>query len=287
MSTATVTSPLVYRFYRARVRRVRRVGASLIRVTLTGPELAGFAGGGRDQSVSLFLPHPGQPEPVVPLDAGEDWYARWRATDPAVRAVMRSYTISAQRPEVAEVDVDFVHHGDVGPASRWAGRARPGDAVVLLGPATPDNRSVCFRPPPDTEHVLLAADETALPALAGILAWLPAGTSVRAWIEVPDAGDIRRLPTAADAELRWLVRGTTPPGSGLLVEAVRAARVPAGLPYAWIAGESATVRALRRHLVAERGLDRRRVTFAGYWRRGASEEDLRAEVVTAAAAQLS
>ncbi|TDC76340.1 siderophore-interacting protein [Micromonospora sp. KC606] len=277
MTTATGTRRLVYRFYPARVSGVRRLGGSLIRVTFTGPELAGFAGGGRDQSVSLFLPHPGQAEPVVPLDASTDWYARWRATDPAVRAVMRSYTISGQRPAASEVDIDFVHHGDTGPASRWAGRARPGDRVVLLGPAEPDNRSVCFRPPSDTDHVLLAADETGLPALAGILAWLPPGTPVRAWVEVPDPADIRQLSTAAAVDLSWLVRGTTPPGSGLLVEAVRIARLPDGLPYAWMAGESTTVRALRRHLVAERGLDRRRVTFSGYWRRGASEEDLRAE----------
>ncbi|MEH0934820.1 siderophore-interacting protein [Micromonospora psammae] len=275
MTTATVAPALRYRFYRARVLAARRIGASLIRVTFGGEELADFAGGGRDQSVSLFLPHPGQPEPVLPLDAGEDWYAHWRAADPAVRAVMRSYTISGQRPERSEVDIDFVHHGETGPASRWAGRARPGDRVVLLGPAVADNRSVCFRPPPGTEHVLLAADETALPAAAGILAWLPAGTTVRAWLEVPSAADIRELPTRASAELRWLVRGSTPPGGGPLVEAVRAARLPAGIPYAWIAGESATVRAVRRHLVAERGLDRRRVTFAGYWRRGVSEEELR------------
>lgn len=278
MTTGTATPvALRYRFYRAQVRHTRRIGASLIRVTLAGDELAGFAGGGRDQSVSLFLPHPGQPEPVVPLDAGDDWYDRWRATDPAVRAVMRSYTISAQRPEAGEVDVDFVHHGDSGPATRWAARARPGDRLVLLGPAEPDNRSVCFRPPPGTAQVLLAADETALPAAAGILAWLPADVTVRAWIEVPHAADVRDLPGVARAEVRWLVRGSTPPGSGLLVEAIRAARFPAGVPYAWIAGESSTVRAVRRHLVAERGLDRRRVTFAGYWRRGASEEQLRAE----------
>ena len=277
MTTAAAPAALRYRFHRARVRHTRRVGASLIRVTFDGDELAGFAGGGRDQSVSLFLPHPGQLAPVVPLDFDDDWYARWRALDPAVRAVMRSYTISAQRPEVAEVDVDFVHHGDTGPASRWAARARPGDRVALLGPAVPDERGVRFQPPPGTDHVLLVADETALPAAAGILAWLPPGTPVRSWIEVPDAGDIRELPTAADAEVRWLVRGSTPPGSGLLVSAIRAARLPTGTPYTWIAGEAATVRSVRRHLVAERGLDRRRITFAGYWRRGVSEEQLRAE----------
>jgi NADPH-dependent ferric siderophore reductase len=63
------------------------------------------------------------------------------------------------------------------------------------------------------------------------------------------------------------------------VEAIRAAALPAGVPYAWIAGEAGAVRALRRHLVGERGFDRRAVTFTGYWRRGATEEDLLAEAV--------
>ncbi|HEY9439716.1 MAG TPA: SIP domain-containing protein, partial [Streptomyces sp.] len=60
------------------------------------------------------------------------------------------------------------------------------------------------------------------------------------------------------------------------VEAVRAAVLPEGTPYAWIAGESSAVREVRRHLVRERGFDRGRVTFVGYWRRGLSEEQVRA-----------
>ncbi|MCI4067073.1 siderophore-interacting protein [Micromonospora sp. R77] len=188
MSTAVA---LRYRFYAARVVATRPVGASLVRITLGGPELADFAGGGRDQSVSLFLPRPGQPAPVLPT--GDDWYAAWRAMDPQVRAVMRSYTIREQRPQRAEVDIDLVRHGDTGPATRWAGRARPGDRVALLGPAVPDNRSVCFRPPAGTDEVLLVADETALPAVAGILAWLPAGAT-HVLVEVPHSADISRCP---------------------------------------------------------------------------------------------
>ena len=41
--------------------------------------------------------------------------------------------------------------------------------------------------------------------------------------------------------------------------------------YAWIAGEAATVKALRRHLVSDLGVARSNVAFMGYWRRGRSE----------------
>lgn len=281
-----------YRFVEAQVVRSRRLGPTLTRITFGGEQLARLAAGGRDQSFSLFLPHPGQPAPVLPVAAGEDWFARWRALDPAVRAVMRAYTIRAHRPEPAEVDVDFALHGTApgdppeaaGPASRWAAAARPGDRVVLLGPALADNRSVGFRPPPDAERVLIVADETALPAVGGILEWLPATARVTAFIEVPHPQDVQHLACAGEAEISWLVRDTTegsPVGgslvAGSLLSAVRAARLPEGAPYAWIAGEAGMVRAVRRHLVRERGIDRRSVFFSGYWRRGASEEQLRAE----------
>ena len=38
--------------------------------------------------------------------------------------------------------------------------------------------------------------------------------------------------------------------------------------YAWIAGESGVVTGLRRHLVRGLGIDRRQVSFMGYWRQG-------------------
>lgn len=78
---------------------------------------------------------------------------------------------------------------------------------------------------------------------------------------------------AADADITWLVRND---GSPMAVDAVRAAQLPpAERPYVWIAGESGQVKELRRHLVREREIDRRRITFVGYWRRGLTEEQLR------------
>ena len=41
--------------------------------------------------------------------------------------------------------------------------------------------------------------------------------------------------------------------------------------YAWLAGEAAPIKQLRRHLVSERGVDRRAVAFMGYWRAGRPE----------------
>ncbi|MCZ4124406.1 siderophore-interacting protein [Streptomyces sp. H39-S7] len=270
-------SELPFRFFALRVLRTAGVGANFVRVTFGGPDLALLASGGRDQRFKLFLPHSGQDEPVMPDPSDPEWFTAWRALDPAVRGIMRTYTVRALRragSEAAELDVDFALHGDTVPASRWARAARPGDRVTILGAVEEDNAGVDFRPPPGTDSIVLTADATALPAVAGILAWLPPELPAKVWIEIPHADDRRELPSRADTVVTWLIGDGAPP----VLEAVRAAELPGSAPYAWIAGESGTVKALRRHLVSERGIDRRAVTFTGYWKRGSSEDDLIAEV---------
>jgi NADPH-dependent ferric siderophore reductase len=149
--------------------------------------------------------------------------------------------------------------------------------------------------------LLLAGDETAAPAIAAILEGLPAGTIARAFIEVPTAADSLDIAAPTGAEVRWLPREGAAVGD-LLVPAVLRA-MPAGsaslasvtddvsdldalweVPgldpltgvatavhssadtYAWLAGESRVIAALRRHLVREVGIDRASVAFMGYWR---------------------
>ncbi|MBG0855042.1 siderophore-interacting protein [Streptomyces spinoverrucosus] len=284
--TTAVAAP--FRFFSLQVVRTRRLGPSMVRVTFGGEDLAYFFSDGRDQSLSLFLPHPGQREPRVPVELGDGWWQGWRELPDDVRAVMRSYTLRALRREPDEIDIDFVLHTPAGPASQWAARAVAGDRVLLLGPAVADNRAIRFRPPQDTDLVVVWGDETALPAVSAILESLPAGQRARVWLEVHDAGNIQDLVTEADAEVTWLVHDASraeiphsPKGVGgapipMALGALRDTQLPpAEHPYVWIAGESSCVKELRRHFVGERGIDRRRVTFVGYWRQGLTEEQLR------------
>jgi NADPH-dependent ferric siderophore reductase len=254
VSTGTTTAAAPFQFFDLQVVGTERLSPTMVRVTLGGEGIAGFASGGRDQRVKLFLPHPHQDAPLVPAEAGDDWFAAWRAMDPAERGIMRSYTVRRQRPGLLEVD--FALHGD-------------------RGPTDADNAGVDFRPPPAAEWVLIAGDETALPAIGGILEALPDGLPAKAWIEVPCQADADGYDLPAGADITWLVRDA----GGSLATALPAAEFPAGVPYAWLAGEAKTTRTLRRHLVNERGLDRGSVSFTGYWRRGAAEEDLLAEVL--------
>ncbi|WP_407286032.1 siderophore-interacting protein [Streptomyces sp. BP-8] len=292
MTTTAAPATAPFRFFDVHVVRSRRISPSMVRVTFGGDRLDELASGGRDQRFKLFLPQPHQDRPVFD-DMGEGWYTAWRAQDPAERPVMRSYTIREQRPDEGEFDVDFALHGAGpeaaatagGPASRWAAQARPGDRLTVLAPVVGDNGGVDFRPPVGTDWILITGDETALPAIAGILSWLSPGTRAKVWIEVGHADDRQQLPTFADAEITWLVGDPAAAAHGEpVLDALRAAELPDGTPYAWIAGEAGTVRAVRRHLVGERGIDRRAVKFTGYWRRGATEEDLIAELTAGTAA---
>lgn len=273
-----------FRFFTMEVLRTRRLGHSFLRVTFGGEPLADFRSGGYDQSLSLFLPPAHVEHTELPSTDEDTWFGAWRAMPDEDRPVMRSYTVREQRRTdegVDEVDIDFVLHGDASPASSWAGRAVTGRRIMAIGPAVAENKSVRFQPPAATDAFLMYADETALPAAAAILDRLPAGTKARAWFEVPHADDRLALRTDADADITWIVRekgASGPDRAGRVVEEMRAAELPAAeAPYAWLAGEAGTIRVVRRHLVQERSIDRRAVRFTGYWRLGASEDQLLAE----------
>ncbi|OLZ66307.1 NADPH-dependent ferric siderophore reductase [Streptomyces amritsarensis] len=284
MTATSSDSPAVahFRFFALEVLRTRRLGHSFLRVTFGGESLADFRSGGFDQSLSLFLPPAGAEHTVLPSTDEDTWFAAWRGMPDEERPVMRSYTVREQRRDEAgavEVDIDFVLHGDSSPASRWAGRASAGRRILAIGPAVAENKSVRFQAPADTDAVWMYADETALPAAAAILERLPAGMRVRAWFEVPHEDDRLEPGTPADADITWIVReGGGRERTGQVLDALRSAPPSdAEAPYVWLAGEAGTVRAVRRHFVQERSVDRRSVRFTGYWRLGASEEQLLAE----------
>ncbi|NDZ81490.1 siderophore-interacting protein [Streptomyces sp. SID10853] len=257
-----------FRVFPVQVERAVRLTPQMARITFTGPTLSGFRTGNRDQRGKILFPAPGLTEPLLPEGAAESgWYAAWRTMPPETRPILRTYTFRAQRTDPDEVDIDFALHGDGGPAGRWAAAARPGDRVLLVGPAREDAGGVNFQPPPGTESVVLAGDETALPAMTSIAEGLPPGLPVQIFAEV--AGPAEEQPLPATAQVTWVHRGHSP---SPLLDAVRGAALPDAAPYFWLAGEASAIKELRRHLVRERGVDRGSVCFQGYWRRGLTED---------------
>lgn len=243
------------------VHRVTELSRSMRRVTLTGPELAGFSALAATDHVKVFFPADDAAPPVMPVVSEGHWTNR---ADPQL--IYRDFTVRAFRPQQGEVDLDMVRH-DHGPGGRWAAQARPGQQLGLLGP-----RSSTMRPL-DRRWYVLAADETGLPATANWLERLPASTRVDVFVEVGAPQDEVDLPAHEGARVTWLHRGTAPPGtSRLLPDAVARCRLGDGPGYVWAAAEASPVRAIRTDLKS-RGLDGHSFSTTGYWRLGVANFD--------------
>jgi NADPH-dependent ferric siderophore reductase len=62
-----------------------------------------------------------------------------------------------------------------------------------------------------------------------------------------------------------------------MLEAVRGLSLPDGRGHAFVHGEAAAVRAIRHHLVVERGLPVEALSASGYWKLRRTDEQWRAE----------
>jgi len=218
------------------------------RITLKGTELEGFPATGPASYIKLIFPEPGQTEPVRPLPDGP-------------RAVsMRTYTPLVVRPELHEVDVDFVLHGE-GPASTWAAQASVGQVLFLMGPGPGYALDTAA-----TQHLLLA-DDSALPAVETILAALPASAQARVLVEVIGDAEQRPLHSAAQLETTWLARGTDHRTAGQPLEkALRALPAISADTRIYLACEAAAMRRIRKLLTEELSVDRSRIVGRGYWK---------------------
>lgn len=259
---------------------LRAVGATYLtphmrRVTFEGPGLADFASVAPDQQVKLFFARNGGTlaVPVPPADGEVSrWYRDYLAIPESERPWMRSYTVRRHLADRRQIVIDFVLHGtegDMGPASRWAAAARTGDVIWMYGPAASRKQA---RERADWK--LFAGDETALPAIGAFLEQLAPGERAFVCAEVADSAEEQRWRSAGDVDVRWVHRADVPRANApALLDAVRGTPLPGGEGFAWIAGEASLVRTVRRHLVDERGMDRRAVAFTGYWRRHLSQDD--------------
>jgi NADPH-dependent ferric siderophore reductase len=163
---------------------------------------------------------------------------------------VRYYTVRSL--DADQVVLDVVVH-DEGLVTAWACGDCVGDTPVVTA------AQGSFSPPDDAAWLLLVGDLTAMPAMARISA--ASRTPTRVWAEVAD--DLTGyLPD--DTDVTWL----RPPAEGQsrLAEVVETVEWPAGDGYFWMAGESAQMRSIRKHLMRERGLPNAAYDVMGYWR---------------------
>ncbi|SIO18933.1 siderophore-interacting protein [Agromyces cerinus] len=196
-----------YRVFDTQVALIQRMSPHFVRVTLRSDDLKELGWDGPDQRIKVVLPLAASGYDYVPFEG--DWYSAWRALPDDRRNPIRTYTIREARPGAGELDVDFVAHGDSGPASRWIASARPGDRLLVIAPdATSEEESGGWEWRPGAARTLLiAGDETAVPAVGAILEQLPVDARGAVFLEVPEAGDALELRAPAGVSVRWLPRG--------------------------------------------------------------------------------
>ncbi|MDQ1530393.1 MAG: hypothetical protein QOE37_498 [Microbacteriaceae bacterium] len=209
---------------------------SLVRITFGG-DLAGFVSLGPEDHLKAVFPGPDGP-------------------------VGRDYTPSEYRPVGAssgpELDIDFVVHGDSGPASAWATRAQPGDELDAGGPRGSRLAPTGFA------NAVLIADGSGVPALRRWIRALAGSTRVHAVLFGDDEDLVRYLD---DVEALTAMPQLAPTGRFDLLEVVRSQDITADT-FVWAAGEATALVPVRRWLKTEVGLPKPNLSLHGYWKRG-------------------
>lgn len=201
----------------------------------------------------------------------------WAPMDVSIKPTVRTYTHRGIDLEKKELYIDFVAHGDEGPASNFAINAAVGDEI---GVAMGCDASELY---PIANWYLLVGDATAIPVLGAILESLPEGVNVDAFIEVQSEEDIQQLNSQAEVNIQWIVNPTPGQNSVLaenVIEFVKSIEVNPSR-FSYVAAEFSTVKMLRNFLRKECKWTKEELNAYSYWKFGkaesASEADRRAE----------
>ena len=179
--------------------------------------------------------------------------------------VRRTYTHSGIDLDHSEIFIDFVHHGDNGPASAWALNCKPGDVLGIMMRSHPKELF------PKVAHLILIGDATALPAIMAMINQVPRQTIVTAIIEVHSQEDQLELPDNDNINIHWL-HNQTPEKGSKLAEKAMSLTLPKDSRFAFVAAEFNTVKELRNYFRKEKQWDRTELSAYSYWRAGVAED---------------
>lgn len=237
----------------------------MIRIELAGAGLDGFSPTGyTDEYVNaLFLPSEAAYSPPFDVDTA-------RSLPVEERPRPRRFTVRSWNAGERSLAIDFVTHGDIGFAGTWAQAAEPGDRLQLSGP------SGGYQPDTDADWYLLAGDESALPAISRSLQSIPTTKTCAALVLVDDPTHEIAVDIAERHRITWLHRSQSESPESLLRDTVADLEWHPGTVDVFVHGEASEVRATRKHLIAERGLDKGGMSVSPYWRRDHNDEAWRA-----------
>ena len=222
----------------------------MMRVVVGGPELDGLVIPEPAASVRLLIPWSGEAFELPTWNGNEFLLADGR------RPALRTFTPVSLAGEALTLDI--VRHPG-GEVSDWAETASVGDPCAISGPGRGETIDDA------AGRYVLAGDETAIPAIEQLLDAIPAGIEVEVHIEIAHPGARLELDERPATTITWHdARDAEPPGASLR-RAVASTLID-DHTRVWVAGEAASVQAIRKHLFDERGVPRGHTTIRGYWK---------------------
>jgi len=244
------------------LKRKEQLSPHYIRMVFTG-DVAAYREATLGDNNKIFVPPVGLDK--VHLRTQDPQSGEWVLPPQEIRPIVRTYTHRALDLEKGELTIDFVDHGDQGPASGWAHRAIPGGE---LGVAMKLHKKELF---PTVDHYVLIGDATAIPVLGVILEQLPPTALGHCLIEVHGPQDELPLATQAQMQFSWL-HNPTPGKNSSLADRARELTLPQGSRFAFVACEYASVREIRQYFRKEKGWSKEELYAFSYWKVGAAED---------------
>jgi NADPH-dependent ferric siderophore reductase len=222
------------------VQSVERLTPAMLRITFEGDDLADFVSLGYDDHVKL----------IIPVEGSEHQ--------------LREYTPRRYDNEARTLVIDFAVH-DAGPATLWALSAKPGDTLTVGGPRGSAVISAAVT------DWLLIGDETALPAIGRRIEEAVKGMRMTAILAVPSPADQQAFETDAELSVHWVYRSVKEAASPApVLTALQGLDIAPGT-FVFIAAEAGVAKAIRHHLVEERGHPLGWTKAAGYWTLGKAD----------------
>ena len=178
---------------------------------------------------------------------------------------MRTYTIRHVYLATGEIDIDFVAHGDSGPASAWALSAEIGNFIGISSPGAPKLKTS------SSGRYLIAVDMTAFPAAAAAVETLPADAQGDFYAEIISADDVQPITPPTGINMHWVVTAPSGPGKALTL-IVKSIDV-SGDESIFVAGEYNPVADLRSYFRTEKSYPKDQLYISSYWKQGLIESE--------------
>ncbi|WP_082783586.1 siderophore-interacting protein [Snodgrassella sp. CFCC 13594] len=234
---------------------------NLRRIVFHAPTLADYPFHCNGAHIKLFFPHEGENQPQLPTfsSRGPVW------ADPNNKPIARTYTLREFDATACTLSVDFVKHGDNGPASYFAEHVQIGQIIGISEPAGP---IPMLKP---AKRYFMAGDLTALPAISAMLAEMDSQAEGDVLLWLPEQADWPNdltIPTAI--HIHPFVGGLDQIKQ--LVAFAHTCTPPTIEDFVWVAGEASMVAPLRVLARQQWQIPLARCYAVPYWRSGESEE---------------